>query len=488
MSFLPFNDSSTFPMLAEMWYLWGLALDGGGTAQLIHWEMGILLALAAVLLASPILGRPWAWVVGAVVLLTPGINNQMTAPLNDVALAMLTTLALVAWWQPVINDENRRWYILAGLAAGGALGTKYVALLLAVVAGAVWLWTLWRQPGRRQFLLQGVAVVCVVAVSVGGLWYLRAAWYRGNPIFPFLAETFDRLRANRTAPPAIRPALPSTAKPAAPPLANKTPLGRGPIHLLISPWLVTMQPEHFGSRAHQLGLVFLAAVPGVFWTRRLRGLGTLLVLAGGYWALWYLMRQNERFLYPIVPLLSVAAVWVWMELDLLPRLPGRIARTAFAGMLVLMAAVPVLRCGGQWKVSLGLQPRANYLAEHEPTYQAAVAANQLLPADARILSQDYRGFYFHQHVVRENVYRRYTQYDRQIQQPKDLNRTLRQAGFTHVLLAEALDGTGIQYDSTLARLTAAQAAADPGSLVTLADYRFHDADGGQRRYRLLLLR
>jgi hypothetical protein len=177
-----------------------------------------------------------------------------------------------------------------------------------------------------------------------------------------------------------------------------------------------------------------------------------------------------------------------MELDLLPRLPGRIARTAFAGMLVLMAAVPVLRCGGQWKVSLGLQPRANYLAEHEPTYQAAVAANQLLPADARILSQDYRGFYFHQHVVRENVYRRYTQYDRQIQQPKDLNRTLRQAGFTHVLLAEALDGTGIQYDSTLARLTAAQAAADPGSLVTLADYRFHDADGGQRRYRLLLLR
>ncbi len=488
MNFLPFNDSSTFPMLAEMWYLWGLALDGGVAAQLIHWEMGISLALAAVLLASPILGRPWAWVVGAVVLLTPGINNQMTAPLNDVALATLTTLALVAWWQPVINDENRRWFLLAGLAAGGALGTKYVALLLAAVVGAVWLWTLWRQPGRRQFLLQGAAVVCVVAVSVGGLWYLRAAWYRGNPIFPFLAESFDRLRADRTVPPAIRRTPPPTAELAGPPLANKAPLGRGPIHLALSPWLVTMQPEHFGGRAHQLGLVLLAAVPGVFWTRRLRGLGTLLVLAGGYWVLWYLMRQNERFLYPIVPLLSVAAVWVWRELDCLPWLPRRIAVTAFAGMLVLVAAVPVLRCWGQWKVSLGLEPRASYLAEHEPTYRATEAANQLLPADARILSQDYRGFYFHQHVVRENVYRRFTQYDRQIQRPGDLNRTLRQAGFTLLLLAEALDGAGIQYDSTLARLTAAQAAADPASLVTLADYRFRDSDGSARRYRLILLR
>ena len=128
--------------------------------------------------------------------------------------------------------------------------------MFVVVVGAVWLWIGWRQRARRQFLLQGAAVVCVVAVSVGGLWYLRAAWYRGNPIFPFLAETFDRLRADR-ARPAHEPAPlagnraswadlpkskiqnPKTVEP----LANKAPLGRDPFHLLLSPWLVTVFPD-----------------------------------------------------------------------------------------------------------------------------------------------------------------------------------------------------------------------------------------------------
>ena len=39
-------------------------------------------------------------VAGAVVLLVPGVNNQMTAPLNDVALAVLTTPLPV---QPTIS-------------------------------------------------------------------------------------------------------------------------------------------------------------------------------------------------------------------------------------------------------------------------------------------------------------------------------------------------------------------------------------------------
>ncbi len=237
-----------------------------------------------------------------------------------------------------------------------------------------------------------------------------------------------------------------------------------------------------------MGLLWLAAVPGVFWARRLRGLLTLLALAGGYWVLWYLLRQNERFLYPIVPLLSVATVWVWSELGLLPWRPRSVAVAAFAGMLALVAAAPVARCSAHLRVALGLQSRAAYLAEREPTFRAAEIANELLPADARILSQDFRGFYFHQQVVRENVYRRYSRYDRGIEQPADLSRSLRQAGFTHVLLAESLAQSGVQYDSTLARLAERQAAADTEALLTLADYRFRDSDGSERRYRLMMLR
>ena len=62
--------------------------------RLIHWELGVLLGLATVVLAAPVVSRPWAWLAGAVVVLVPGVSNQMTAPMNDLALALMTTLAL----------------------------------------------------------------------------------------------------------------------------------------------------------------------------------------------------------------------------------------------------------------------------------------------------------------------------------------------------------------------------------------------------------
>jgi hypothetical protein len=140
-------------------------------------------------------------------------------------------------------------------------------------------------------------------------------------------------------------------------------------------------------------------------------------------------------------------------------------------------------------VAVGFQSRDEYLSRHEPTWQAAAMLNHWFGPNAHLLSQDYRAFHFQCRVTRENVYRRRTGYDRTIADPADLSRTLRRAGFTHLLLAENLADHGIQYDRALTRLAEAQwstAAAD--SLVTLTDYRFRDADGGVRRYRLVMLR
>ena len=155
MPYLPDSDNSTYPLLVEMWYLWALVLDGPVAAQLVHWALGILLALAAVVLATPLLSRPWAWLVGAVTALVPALTSQMTAPLNDAALALFCTLALAAWWRAVVEGESRRWFVLAGLAAGGALGTKYLALLFGAALLLNTLVLAWRHPDRRRLVLEG---------------------------------------------------------------------------------------------------------------------------------------------------------------------------------------------------------------------------------------------------------------------------------------------------------------------------------------------
>jgi hypothetical protein len=294
-------------------------------------------------------------------------------------------------------------------------------------------------------------------------------------VFPFLAEVFGNTEMIADG----RPTLPE----------SKSPLGRGPLGLATAPWHVAMHPERFGGRGHQLGVLLLAAAPGLLLCRRLRGLGTLLAVAAVYFVVWYLLRQNVRFLFPVVPPLAVATVWIWIAMRRFPPAARWIAAGTFAVVLIAFAAVPLARSRDQLAVAIGLEDREDYLIDHEPTYPAAAVANALLDPDDHLLSQDYRAFYFNCRVTRENVYRRDTHYDRAVTKPADLSRYLRNAGFTHLLLAETVAGRGIQYDPTLTRLAEAQwATGEAADLFTLTDYQYHDADGAVRRYRLVMLR
>lgn len=467
-SCLPFNDNATFPLLSEMWYAWALAVDGEVAAQLIHWEMGLLFALASVLLASPILGRTWAVVVGAVVLLVPGVTNQMTAPLNDVALAAMTTLALAAWWRAVIEEESPRWLIAAGIAAGAAMGIKYVAILFFAALGLVWLALLMRRAEYRGRFLKQASAIAAVSILVGGVWYARAFWHRGNPVYPFFQS---QIAADAES------------------LDSKKPLGRHPAALAASPWLVTVEPERFGGRGHQLGLVFLVMIPGIAVVRRLRGLGILLGLAAVYWCGWFYLRQNVRFLFPILAPLACGAVWTWSELRRAPPFPRAVIGAILAGSVGLGVLLPLARCRDSWRVPFGLESREHYLSRCEPSYPIAMAANQVLDGRSHVLTEDYRTFYFTPQMTRESVFRRETGYDLQIDSPGRLSATLRANGFSYVLLAETCNAPTDRApdDNILTRLVASEWQKNPEAYRLLAENRFPMADGSTRRFRLLAI-
>jgi len=204
--------------------------------------------------------------------------------------------------------------------------------------------------------------------------------------------------------------------------------------------------------------------------------------------LWCLLRQNVRFLLPIVPILATSVAWICAEMGRLPLRPRLASAWLVAIIVAATALVPLVRCRDQLAVAAGLETRENYLHRREPTYGAAAVANQILLPDTRALSQDHRTFYFNCPALREKVYRRATHYHEQLEGPDAFHRCLRERGFSHLLLAEKVEGPGIDYDPTLTRLAEAQIAADPKSLFTLADYRFRDSDGALIRYRLLMVR
>ncbi len=484
---MPHEARSTGPLLAEMWFLWALALDGPVAATLVHWGLGILLGLATVLLATPIVGRPWAWMAGCVVLLVPGISGQMAAAQNDVAVALMATLALGAWWQVVVGDESRRWLLPAGMAAGGALAVKHTAILFVCAASVASLWILIRQAPRRRALIEGAVVVSLLSLMVAGPWYVRAAYHRGDPVYPFFAQ--------------MRQIDVSTGETATGETAfaaqSDRPLGRSLPQLAAAPWHVTMHPERFGGREYQLGALLLAAVPGMILTRRLRGLGILLGMAAAYGTLWYLLRQDLRLLFPVVPLLAVAVAWVWIEMRRFPSGARVLAGTVQAVALVACAVVPLADCRGQLAVAVGLESRYEYLSRVEPTYRGAAMVNELSNPDTHVLSQDSRTFYFDHAVTSEDVYRRSSPDYDHIRSAAALSQRLRRDGFTHLLLAKDVDsptnkrGTerrGTERRGTvLNRLVDAEFLHGEQSLREWTPYEFDAGHGPVRQYRLIML-
>lgn len=471
LSYLPYHDNSTFPLLGEMWFAWGLALDGPVTAQLVAWCCGWLLAGATFVLAEPLLGRRWAEIAGLATVLVPGLNNHMAAPLVDVPTALLTTLMLAAWLRAAAQDQSRNWLVIAGCLLGGACGVKYVGLVWAAAWLAVVGIECCRQAGAGREILCRAGVVLVIAASVGGMWYVRAAWHRGDPVWPFFSAW-----------------LPSSVPP--PQTVDKTQLGLSPIDVVTAPWQLTMHPEGFGGRGHRLGVMFLLLLPGLLTARRLRGLAPLGAAALVYSAGWYLLRQNVRFLYPIAPLLIVAATWSFIELARWPTVARRLAIGILAAMLAMDSVGPLLRARDKLAVAVGWESRDAYLLRKEPTYGAACVVNTIARPPVRILSQDYRAFYFEDSVIRESVYRRVTGYDR-VLAGKPLAGQLRARGFTHLLLVGTSNASGVRRDTTLAdlvdRARRGRTWSDCG-FVVLNDYEFMDSDGVLSNYRLIELR
>ena len=164
------------PSNIELWFLFLLAplrsdyLAGSG--QLPFAALAAAAIVASVREAGG--SRTAALGAGLAFLLIPEVWEQAATAMVDVGMAALLLASL--------PFARRAELATCAAALGLALGTKYVALVLALPFVAFAVVTAARRPGsvtpRRL-----VAVVAIV-LATGGFWYLRNAVVTGNPVFP----------------------------------------------------------------------------------------------------------------------------------------------------------------------------------------------------------------------------------------------------------------------------------------------------------------
>jgi hypothetical protein len=321
--------------MAQMWYLWAMALDGPVAAGLVQWGLGVLLALASVLLARVLLPRRAAWLAGGLVLLAPGVQRHLGIPVEDLAFALFGTLALETAVRSIVRLEQGHWAILGGVMLGTALAVQPSGFALAVALGVAW--TVACRP-HREFtadLIRHAGCMGAAALLVAGPWLALA---------------------------------------------------------------IAAGPESSAQTLHSVivhvGPATVAALLGLLAARRLLGLDVLLTSLAVYMALSAAIAPSSRWWALVASWVSVIVCWVWLELDGFPRW----ARRAGVGVLCLLAiACPVSQCTTTLEtlaVAVGWQSRRDFLLARQPAYRAAWWFNRIQRPGDRLLAQDPRVFYF----------------------------------------------------------------------------------------------
>ena len=365
--FTPYLRFPAFPQSNEMLFTLSMLLYDDITAQIVE-----LLLLAALVTALVGFGRRFftlpAGVLSAAILLqSPVVLLLGTTAMADLGLALVTTLAVYAFfiW---LDTQETPWLVLVGVLCGLAIGTKYLGLffLLLILAALIYL------TFRRRCRIISPLVFAATAIAVASPWFLRNFYYTRNPVFPFFYGWFGRWFGWGQWRPEYQGVFVNY---------SGLGMGKGLWPLIKLPWNLSLHPVAFGGGKVSglcvvLPLAFLAL--GLLPKR-----GVVVMMLGlAYTIFWFFTAQEARYLLPALPLLSLACGAGLDAAGARIFHQPRARWIACAPLAIAMLAPGLIWAGSRIKEH-GWPPRNQserdqYLAQRLPAYPALKLMNDRL--------------------------------------------------------------------------------------------------------------
>jgi hypothetical protein len=431
--YVPENVHSQYPSALQMLNLLALELNDDTAAGLLHFGIGLLLALAVFLFGRRFAdARTGAW-AAAILVSTEAVAMTFCRGMIDPGVALFAFLAFfaLALREDAPGDpRGARLLVLAGILGGLAVSSKYTAVWLWVILAASVPVAARRRGTPWSRCLAELAIVLAPAAAVVAPWLVKTWAYTGNPVFPF----FSGLLGGRNWSPeaAARFAAYNEDMGGHPGWAA---LWRLPLQLFF------VQGELENS---SLGPLWVLALPLVLAARRPLPRAFAFAAAAGllYLPYWLASAWILRYLVVVAPLFALVYARAYAAA------PARSLRRHLftAVILVSMAAnlhtfaADELAVFQPARVALGLEPREAYLARYLQSYQVQSWASRELPAAAKVLFVGETRAY---HLERDHVAN--SAHDPQLivtllraaGDPAGVARALRGMGVTHVLVNPA---------------------------------------------------
>lgn len=428
---------SAFPQTLEMLWTLGLLLRNDTVVNLISWTLSGLLIGAVIAFGKRFFQKEVGWMAAALIAIMPSFLLLSSGGYIDLGLTLFSFLSFYAaclWY--VYRDRGMA--IVSGLFAGWAMGTKYTGAIGAVLTGALILWgpaiDREREVTTRKLTLGDFLRYAGAALAVFSPWLIKNTIYVGNPVFPFFYQW------------GLRGLNPWLNQAAAGYFAGLTEYhSRSFLELFRLLWDIPVQATRFGGGIDVLGdlgwIPFFGFLPAV-WLRRKQSWMTkwLLVYAGLYFIPWGMSRPVLRFLFPLVPVLSLAVSEGWVQgIARQPALVRGMARCVMGSFILsgIFLFFFVADVFSPFRVALGIEEREGYLSRKINYYAAASYINSHLPKNALVyIVGGQCGYYYQRNIRISPVFskNRFAEWTNSASTPEALLQKLKQEGATHLLV------------------------------------------------------
>src|SRR5712671_4325134 len=185
---IPWNVLTNSPLSLQLTVGMSLALDNSGQlAKLLFAVLGCMLAPGIYELLRP-LGRRAALLAALFVMCYPEFWVVQTLGAVDISIAALMVFGTL-WAMQAMKNLQWRPAVLASIAFGLALGSRYqaiilTALTLSAVAAEHQVYIGIKLPDRRTILK--LALIGSLVVLLVSPWLIRNHAHTGNPVYPLM--------------------------------------------------------------------------------------------------------------------------------------------------------------------------------------------------------------------------------------------------------------------------------------------------------------
>jgi len=372
--FVPRAADGAIPLLQQMTYLAAMALGGEQAMTLWCGLSGWAAVLLTYATARRHLSRDWSLTAALAVATLPAFLYGAGSGQVETRMATFVTIAVIA-----VMDCRRQGRlglaVIAGLAVGFSMASKYPGLLVALLCGLALL-------AQRGGLVRA-SVLTVVACTAGLQWYAWNWWNIGDPVFPMLYGIIPY--------PADAPwnALQNAAfKEWA--TEVESPMSRGILDILVYPLRVTfLPPAALDSGRTGLGVLPILLLPFAMagaWRNRNHSIVRNWLVAAficlGFYLLWSVFGASQRIRHylPFMPLVIVGLLAAALQTK--SRLPLMVA---VAATLLLQSVAQLMFVRNAAAHILSRESRMEYLERNVGLAFAVTWANANLPDTAKIM-------------------------------------------------------------------------------------------------------